>query len=141
MSAPLHARGATLTFSGGFTATIISKTGGGKTWQKAPTTPLSAATGPNQSRQSANYDDDPFTLTFFWDPSQTFADLPDDGAETVTLTYVLESGQTTAAKESGTAYLLNLTKPDMVADDPQFMLASMTVQPDGVTAWTDTAGS
>ena len=79
------------------------------------------------------------TGTFFWD--QSFSTFPSTGtAETVTVTFPLKSGESTAATFAATGFISDIKRPTVVNGD--LMMGELTVQLDGVTTEpTFTAGS
>lgn len=77
------------------------------------------------------------TVEFHWDQSASTFPPINSPEETVTVTYPLKSGETTAATLSGTAFLTNSTSPDLV--NGEIMMGEFTIKWAGDITYT--AGS
>lgn len=80
-----------------------------------------------------------FEIEFEWD--QSFSTFPPiaAAAETVTITFPLKSGETTAATLAGTGFLTEASGPDV--ENGTIMRGSATIKWDGKTEVAYTAGS
>ena len=126
---------ATLTI-GSFTATYSSI--GGSTFTREAHD-VTAVNSTNFKEYIAGSLQEPgdFEAEFYYDSS---AQPPiADATGTVTVTFPLKSGQSTAATLAGTAFVNSWSSPELTADG--VMMSRMTVKWDGVTEPTFTAGS
>lgn len=80
-----------------------------------------------------------FEIEFEWD--QSFSTFPpiSAAAETVTITFPLKSGESTAATLAGSAFVTSSSGPDV--ENGTIMRGTMTVKWDGQTECAYTAGS
>ena len=77
------------------------------------------------------------TVEFQWDQSASTFPPINSAAETVTVTYPLKSGESTAATLSGSAFLTKSTSPDLV--NGEIMMGEATIKWAGDITYT--AGS
>ena len=131
----LTGNGASISISG-FTGTVQTISGIEHTREALDVTPLDAAdfeeVDPAPLRSPGSVD-----VVYFYDSSNE-APLSGD-AGTVTLTFPLKSGQTTAATLSGTGFLTRAAVTEL--NNTAKTMGEITVQWDGKTGPTYTAGS
>lgn len=136
-----HAAGTTVTFgTSGFTATILTISGGGIERQSIDVTPLSQNGGARKKKVHPYHNVKPYTITYFYDPSFSTFPPSTGAAEDITFTSAVVTGGNTAAKEVGSGYVINEDLPTRDVNDSNFMVGSMTIEMDSTnTAWTRTA--
>lgn len=79
------------------------------------------------------------TCTYYYNQSETAFAPIGAAAETITITFPLKSGEGTAATLAGTGFLVNHKSADL--QNGELMMGEFTVQFDGKTGPTFTAGS
>ena len=125
--------GATIAFAtSGFTAQYTSIGGSESSRESLETTHLGTTTGKTFVPGDLP-DNGELECEFFYDPDEQ---PPfNSAAETITLTYPLPSGGSTAATEAFTGFITNWSRPEKVTD--QLMKSTFTVKVSGDITYTD----
>jgi len=133
----------------GNTATIVFGTSGftanytriGSTSQERESLEVTtiATTGEKLYQPNDLIEPGEFSCEFHWDQSASTFPPISAVAETITVTYPLKAGESTAATLAGTGYLKSSSGPDLV--NGEIMSGEFTVQWDGTTGPSYTAGA
>lgn len=126
----------------GFTASIRRIEGLERLREWLETSHLGLALNAERTRVPADLIDcSPFVVVFEFNPSFTTQPPIAAAAETITITFPLRTGETSAATLVLTGGLSRDKGPDIEVNPSDVMLGEITIQPDGLTGPTYTAGS
>lgn len=130
--------GTTIAFTTTAFTASVNRIGGANETRNAVETSHLATTGQRTRIPGTLTDPGTTEVEFEWDQSFTTFPPIDAVPEAITITYPKKSGETVAATEAGTGFLVESQSP--TAQDDTLMMGRYVIQWDGLTDRTYTAG-
>lgn len=140
MASTLHGTTAAWTTTTGFTPQI-TRIGGTTMSREAVETTHLGTTVQRTFSPADIYDAGECEIEIIWDQNAGTFPMIGAAAETLTITYAIKAGGSTAGTLAGTGFITSVTGPDAVAGTADIHTATLTWKWDGLTDATYVAGT